>query len=333
MRFMRWWHENTQMRRLELTCGWKPWLSPLRKARVVVQQQGRWIVMVISSHSRLIGSQLRRMSPKNEPRPCRQGNTAAILHPHSSPPPKRALNSSLMSELKRKREEDDPEEEEPDVKDATPVALPRAAQVSPTAVEVQPATAKAAAAPRESTASEGSKSEAAGPAEDTAAPGGTGPPATSAEKDTAGVTSSGARRGKSKPPTTAGKITICGKEITLQHTGGRKKRKHPMETLILLAYKDELTIKCKANNMVSALEIHQEMKSKGIKQDLSVRKALWFFCCCLVANWMVLLFPRGKTQTCVDNHRSTVGRALLTPLSVVLHPRLSAANSMDRVAY
>ncbi|CBJ26017.1 conserved unknown protein [Ectocarpus siliculosus] len=182
-----------------------------------------------------------------------------------------------MSELKRKREEHDPEEE-PDVTDAIPAASPRAAPVPPTAVAVQPATA-AAAAPRESTASEGSKSEAAGPTADTAvAPGGTDPPAISAEKDAAGATSSGTRRGKSKPPTTAGKITICGKEITLQHTGGRKKRKHPMETLILLAYKDELTLKCKANNMVSALEIHQEMKSKGIKQDLSTHMMVLSLC-------------------------------------------------------
>ncbi|CAM9736570.1 unnamed protein product [Ectocarpus sp. 12 AP-2014] len=183
-----------------------------------------------------------------------------------------------MSELKRKREEDDPEKE-PDVTDTIPAASPRAAPVPPTAVAaVQPAAA-AAAPQRESTASEGSKSDEAGPAADTAvAPGGTGPPAISAEKDAAGATSSGTRRGKSKPPTTAGKITICGKEITLQHTGGRKKRKHAMETLILLAYKDELTLKCKENNMVSALEIHKEMKSKGIKQDLSTHMMVLSLC-------------------------------------------------------
>ncbi|CAB1119970.1 unnamed protein product [Ectocarpus sp. CCAP 1310/34] len=183
-----------------------------------------------------------------------------------------------MSELKRKREEDDPEEE-PGVTDAVPVASPRVAPVPPTAVAaVQPAAA-AAAAPRESTASEGGKSDEAGPATDTAvAPDGTGPPAISAEKAAAGATSEGTRRGKSKPPTTAGKITICGKEITLQHTGGRKKRKHPMETLILLAYKEELTLKCKANNMISALEIHQEMKSKGIKQDLSTHMMVLSLC-------------------------------------------------------
>ncbi|CAM9590388.1 unnamed protein product [Ectocarpus fasciculatus] len=180
-----------------------------------------------------------------------------------------------MSELKRKREEDDPEVEEPDVTDATPAASLMAAPVSPTAVAVQPATATAA--PPESTASEGSK--AAGPAADAAvAPGGAGPSAIPAAEDAAGATASGTRRGKSKPPITAGKITICGKEITLQHTGGRKKRKHPLETLILLAYKDELTLKCKANNMVSALEIHQEMKSKGVKQDLSTHLMVLSLC-------------------------------------------------------
>lgn len=66
-------------------------------------------------------------------------------------------------------------------------------------------------------------------------------------------------------------ILICGKEVVLKNTGGRKRRKHPMETLVILAYKSRLAISCKANDMVAALEIHREMKSKGVKQDISVR--------------------------------------------------------------
>lgn len=67
-------------------------------------------------------------------------------------------------------------------------------------------------------------------------------------------------------------IVICGKEVLLKGTGGRKKRKHPIETLIILAYKGRLAMACKANDMVAALDIYREMKSKGIKQDLSVSR-------------------------------------------------------------
>lgn len=65
-------------------------------------------------------------------------------------------------------------------------------------------------------------------------------------------------------------ILICGEELPLKDTGGRKKRKHPLETLVLLAYKGRLAELCKANDMVSALEVYREMKSKSIKQDLAV---------------------------------------------------------------
>ena len=65
-------------------------------------------------------------------------------------------------------------------------------------------------------------------------------------------------------------ILICGKETVLKSTGGRKRRKHPMETLVILAYKARLALECKANDMVAALEIYDEMREKGIKRDLSV---------------------------------------------------------------
>lgn len=64
---------------------------------------------------------------------------------------------------------------------------------------------------------------------------------------------------------------VCGKEVMVKHTGGRKRRKHPIETLTILAYKGQLALACKANNMVSALEIYREMKTKGVQQDLPVR--------------------------------------------------------------
>ena len=66
------------------------------------------------------------------------------------------------------------------------------------------------------------------------------------------------------------KITICGEEVTLKGTAGRRKRKQPIETLILLAYKGRLAMACKNNNMVAALDLYREMKSKEIKQDPSV---------------------------------------------------------------
>lgn len=65
-------------------------------------------------------------------------------------------------------------------------------------------------------------------------------------------------------------IIIRGEEVVLKGTAGRKKRKHSVQTLIVLAYKGSLALACKANDMVAALDIYREMKSKGIKQDLSV---------------------------------------------------------------
>lgn len=70
-------------------------------------------------------------------------------------------------------------------------------------------------------------------------------------------------------------ILICGKEVVLKSTGGRKRRKHPMETLVILAYKARLALECKANDMVAALEIYDEMKQKGVKRDLSVSYFLY----------------------------------------------------------
>lgn len=60
-----------------------------------------------------------------------------------------------------------------------------------------------------------------------------------------------------------------------------------MDALVVLAYKGQLAMACKANSMVSALEIHREMKSKGIKQDLSVSEET-------SEDWVVLLFPVGR---------------------------------------
>lgn len=65
-------------------------------------------------------------------------------------------------------------------------------------------------------------------------------------------------------------ITICGKEVVLKGTAGRKKRKYDRDALILMAYKGHLARMCKADNMVSALEIYREMKSKKIVPDLEV---------------------------------------------------------------
>lgn len=65
-------------------------------------------------------------------------------------------------------------------------------------------------------------------------------------------------------------ILICGEEVVLKGTGGRKKRKCSRDTLILTAYKGRLARMCRADNMSSALEIYKEMQAKGIKQDLEV---------------------------------------------------------------
>lgn len=79
-------------------------------------------------------------------------------------------------------------------------------------------------------------------------------------------------------------IVICGEEVVLKGTAGRRKRKQPVDALIALAYKGRLARASKSNDMVSALEVYREMKAKGVKQDLSVsasslsreKRLLWF---------------------------------------------------------
>lgn len=65
-------------------------------------------------------------------------------------------------------------------------------------------------------------------------------------------------------------IMICGEEVVLKGKAGGRRRKQPIETLKVLAYKGRLAMACKENNMMTALEVYREMQSKGIKQDPSV---------------------------------------------------------------
>lgn len=65
-------------------------------------------------------------------------------------------------------------------------------------------------------------------------------------------------------------INICGEEVLLKRGGGRKKRKLNRDTLIFMTYKARLAEMCRADNMLAALDIYKEMKSKRIFQDLEV---------------------------------------------------------------
>lgn len=177
-----------------------------------------------------------------------------------------------MSELKRKREEDSCEAEELGKTDATYAApampsSPPPEPAAPATAAAEPDTGERAAAP------DTTPNVSGGPG--TTAQGGESGAKTEAEAAAAAAAPSSSPRApkqkKRHEPPPAAKIMICGKEITVKHTGGRKKRKHPIETLIVLAYKGQLALACKANNMVSALEIYREMKTKCIQQDLSVR--------------------------------------------------------------
>lgn len=185
----------------------------------------------------------------NAPHFPRQGGICADrLHRCARPPPS-LLFAAAMSELKRKRELDD--EERTDAVDTVGEA-PASSSSS----------AAASAAEVHASCSSSPSSTSASPAIE----GGGG-------KEECGTNAANSKASSPKKADGPEKILICGKEVALKQTGGRKKRKHPMDTLIILAYKGRLAMACKANNMMAALEIYREMKSKGIKQDLSVSLA------------------------------------------------------------
>lgn len=198
-----------------------------------------------------------------------------------------------MSELKRKREDNDPEGEEPCAQDATRVAEPNDSPAAPPSPVAPTASVAAAAMPPSTTdintpierAAAAALADTAPPASSSSSSGVSATAATTADGDAvveaAAASTTSAASSSSSPPSARNnerapkptkKILICGKEVTLKDTGGRKKRKQPMEALVILAYKGQLAMACKVNSMLSALEIYQEMKSKGIKQDLSVSK-------------------------------------------------------------
>lgn len=192
-----------------------------------------------------------------------------------------------MAELKRKREEDAPEAEEPGTVDATcaaPTSSPVAAPLSPPAESGAPATAAAAAAEPNAAVERAAAPDATLNVSEVSGAAAEGGEAVKAAAAAPSPSPRAPKQKKRHEPPPAAKIMICGKEITVKHTGGRKKRKHPIETLIILAYKGQLALACKANNMVSALEIYREMKTKGVTQDLSVR---------VVGGWLSSSY-RGK---------------------------------------
>lgn len=184
-----------------------------------------------------------------------------------------------MSALKRKREDDEPQREEPDTEDATCVTVPNASPTAMPSSPVDPAPppslcelATATPAPSDTATTEVANTSSS-------SSGGGGASATTTTAAETAPTTSSASSAPPPPvncdkrtPKPAKKILICGKEITLKESGGRRKRKPSLETLVFLAYHGQLVTACKANNMLSALEIYQEMKSKGIKQDLAVRR-------------------------------------------------------------
>eukprot|EP00903_Cladosiphon_okamuranus_P008688 g8324.t1 len=180
-----------------------------------------------------------------------------------------------MLELKRKREEGVCEPEELGTTDVT-----CAAPAAPSSPPPEPASSSGAA-PATATAEPDTSGER--PAAPDTTPTVSRVSDTTAESgEAAAAAPSSAPRApqqkkRHEPPPEA-KIMICGKEIIVKHTGGRKKRRHPIETLIVLAYKAQLALACKANNMVSALEIYREMKTKGIHQDLSTHLMVLSLC-------------------------------------------------------
>lgn len=93
-------------------------------------------------------------------------------------------------------------------------------------------------------------------------------PTCSTRNEPAGVASRAATT--AGRPETSMTIMICGEEVILKGKVGGRRRKQPIETLKVLAYKGRLAMACKANNMMAALEVYREMQSKGIKQDPSV---------------------------------------------------------------
>ncbi|CAM9907272.1 unnamed protein product, partial [Choristocarpus tenellus] len=73
-------------------------------------------------------------------------------------------------------------------------------------------------------------------------------------------------------------FTVCGTSVTLKGMSKRKRRKHSPESLTAIAYKQQLTLLCKANDMVPALEVFDEMKAKGIKRDLFAYQVILAVC-------------------------------------------------------
>ncbi|CAM9258489.1 unnamed protein product [Hapterophycus canaliculatus] len=182
-----------------------------------------------------------------------------------------------MSDLKRKREDD--EVDKAQAVSASPVpAVPPKALPSPVSRAV--GQTAASLTPSASTAEGGTSPHATGTAGN--ASGTNGAPSKAVKEGGAAAQVSPSSPDKPPPAkriaTPAPTIVICGKEITLRQTGGRRKGKHPMDALVILAYKGQLAMACKANSMVSALEIHREMKSKGIKQDLSTHLMVLSLC-------------------------------------------------------
>lgn len=164
---------------------------------------------------------------------------------------------SVMSDLKRKREDDDGEgEENVEIPGRTPscplVAPPVAEALAPS---TEPPTQTSAG----TTKGDGKigNCNREGSTTDIQSNTGALPPST------ATLSAEGAAV---NPFTTM----ICGEEISLTDTAGRRKKKRSREMLVFLAYQAQLAITCQDNNMMAALEIYREMKSKGIRQDVSV---------------------------------------------------------------
>lgn len=152
----------------------------------------------------------------------------------------------MSSDVKRKREEADERQQRRDATATEPAggdALPSSSPSIP--AETTPALITAPSA----------SSSSATPAAVSDAP-----------KAPAGA---GAGAGARSSGTPARTVMVCGKGVALQ--GGGKRRKLSVEAMVLTAYKKELALTCKVNDMVSALEMYREMKAKGIKQDLGVR--------------------------------------------------------------
>lgn len=163
-----------------------------------------------------------------------------------------------MSDLKRKRE-DDESPQEPDV------SIAASTPATDDTNDAQPPSANPHAASDTSSTSQVARSPHNRQTE-------------ISDDSRGGMAATGATAGASEEKA----ITICGKRVVLKGGGGgggrKRKRKQPLEAMVLMAYKARLAQTCKANDMISALEMYREMKTKGIKQDLGVCHCL---CLCL----------------------------------------------------